>query len=205
MGAPEPCVKHQVLPLICFRTGYKSLCISVPAWKGPSTGKNKGSIILQRANCDQRRAFGRHTCVFTGCISSSTEQKKNKKTTHKCSKQQLGSSSPCPFQFPFPPPPTPPTPHPPPRELPYLPAMPQLPGLAGQAAARLQRALRSAKGNRNSAFHLPAFESCSAETPQGKASAKQGPAQLEDALLNLSLLLPSHLPLERGTGSAWEE
>jgi len=86
-------------------------------------------------------------------------EKKKRKKNHKCFKQQPGSTSPClaPFDS-----------HSPPWGLPYLPAMPQLPGLAGQAAAQLQQAARSTKGNRNSAFWLHAFESCSAEPSHWK-------------------------------------
>lgn len=85
-------------------------------------------------------------------------KKRKKKIIYTCFKQQLGSTSPClaPFKSHFPL-----------RALLYFPAMPRLPRLTGQAAARLQRAARGTKGNRNSAFQLPAFESCSAETPQG--------------------------------------
>lgn len=127
-GRPEPRVKHQLLPLICFRTGDTSLCISVPAGERPSPGKNKGSINLQRTNCVQCRAFVRHTPVFTSSISSSREEKKKRRPASALN-NSLGSTFPClaPFNSHFFP-----------QALPYLPAMPQLPRLAGQAAARLQ-------------------------------------------------------------------
>lgn len=92
---------------------------------------------------------------------------------------------------------------PPPERCPTTQPCPGFPRLAGQAAARLQQAARSAEGNRNSLFQLPAFESCSAETPQGKPSGRD---QRGWRMLHSTLLCFSHLVslLSEEGGQHWK-